>query len=110
MEDYSQSAKLKKAKEKVVALKGFYKHLTVYLVINTMLVMVKLIGNSYFGETFMWPFWHVGTFAVWFFWGIGLFFHGLNVFSTKSILSKNWEEAQIRKFMESDKNDSAKYK
>lgn len=109
MEDYSDSAKLKKAKERVAALKGFYKHLTVYLVINTMLVVAKLIGNSYFGETFMGPFWHVSTFAVWFFWGIGLFFHGLSVFSTKSIFSKNWEEAQIRKFMERDKNDSGKY-
>ncbi len=110
MEDYSDKARLKKAKRKVAAMKGFYTHLTVYLVINTMLLVFKLVGNSYFGESFMGPFWHFSTFAVWFFWGIGLLFHGLKVFSAKSIFSKNWEEAQIRKFMEEDKNDTEKFR
>lgn len=108
MEDGTEKVRLENARLRVSKLKGFYTHLTVYLVINIALVLLKLIGNSYYGETFMGPLWHFSTFATWVFWGIGLFFHGLKVFSSGSVLVKNWEQRQIKKYMETDKNETEK--
>ena len=110
MEDRAEKERLDKARLRVSRLKGFYTHLTVYLVINTALVIIKLIGNSYYGENFMGPLGHFSTFATWIFWGIGLFFHGLKVFSKASVFMENWEKRQIQKYMESDREEVKKYK
>ncbi len=102
LENNSKNTKLKLAHKKLKELKGFYTHLTIYLVINTVLLILKFIGNSYYGETFMGPVWHFSTFATWFFWGIGLFFHGMKVFYGRTLFSKNWEERQLQKFLKED--------
>ncbi|WP_164721414.1 2TM domain-containing protein [Maribacter sp. MJ134] len=104
MENKGEKERLDKARLRVAKLKGFYTHLTIYLVINTALVLIKLIGNSYYGEAFIGPLWHFSTFATWIFWGIGLFFHGLKVFSNSSVFVKNWEQRQIEKYMAADKD------
>ena len=110
MEDNAEKSRLDKARVRVSKLKGFYTHLMVYLLINTALLVLKIAGNSYYGENFMGPLWHFSTFATWLFWGIGLFFHGLKVFSKDASFVKNWEERQIQKYMERDKEDVKKYK
>ena len=102
LENNSKNTKLKLAHKKLKELKGFYTHLTIYLVINTVLLILKFIGNSYYGEPFMGPVWHFSTFATWFFWGIGLFFHGMKVFYGRTLFSKNWEERQLQKFLKED--------
>jgi len=104
----SDKVRLDNIRRKVAKLKGFYTHLTIYLVINTTLLILKLVGNSYYGESFMGPLWHFSTFATWFFWGIGLFFHGMKVFSNSSLFIRKWEERQIQKYMESDKKEAEK--
>ena len=50
-----EKARLKRAQLRVKKIKGFYKHLTVFLIVNTLLLLMKVIGNSYYGETFMGP-------------------------------------------------------
>lgn len=102
-------SKLKIAKKKVAQIKGFYTHLTVYLIINTMIIIIKIVGTTCYGESFMGPFWHFSTFTNWFFWGIGLFFHGLKVYSRNSTFSKEWEERQIQKYIEKDKQEASKF-
>jgi len=104
MVENNERQKLKRARKKVAEIKGFYTHLTVYLVINTTITLIKLIGNSYYGETFMGPFWHFSTLSIWLFWGIGLFLHGAKVFSNKTVFSKEWEARQLKKIMDKDKN------
>lgn len=106
----SDRSKLRRARLRVAALKGFYAHLMVYIVVNTIIVVVKLIGNSYYGETFMGPFWHFSTFGVWLFWGIGLAFHASKVFGFIPFFGRDWEERQIQKYIEQDKKESEKYK
>ena len=102
--------KLGRAKKRVIALKGFFIHLTVYILVNTFISTMKIIGNMGDGESFNDAFWDFGTFAVWFFWGIGLFFHGLKVFSYNPFFGKDWEEKQIQKYMDKDKTESEKYR
>ena len=98
-----------KAKKKVEALKGFYTHLMIYLVINTSLLIIKIIGNFYYGDYFMGPLWHFSTFATWLFWGIGLSFHALKVFKKNPFFNRNWEERQIQKYLDEDRNEVKKY-
>ncbi len=99
-----------RAKKRVAELKGFYTHLMLYLMINTMITVIKIVGTSYYGEYFMGPIWHFSTFASWLFWGIGLSFHAIKVFKISPFLNKGWEERQIQKYMEEDRKEVEKYK
>ncbi len=59
-----------RAKKRVEEKLGFYSHLAIYLVVNTILIIINLTQSP--GATwFYWPL--LG-------WGIGVFFHGMGVF------------------------------
>lgn len=109
MVENDERQKLKRARKRLAEIKGFYTHLTVYLIINITISLLKLIGNSYYGDSFMGPFWHFSTLATWLFWGIGLFLHGTKVFSNKAVFSKQWEARQLKKIMDKDRTEEEKY-
>ena len=98
MENYqnSEEAKYERAKKRVRAVSGFYKHLAVYIIVNTVLILIK-----YFKEDK--DFYEFNTFSTAFFWGIGLAFHALGVFYNHVFFGKNWEDRKIREIMEKDK-------
>ena len=102
--------KLKRAKKQVEELKGFYIHLTVYILVNLFISTMKVWRNMGDGETFNEAFWDFGTFAVWCFWGIGVVFHAIKVFMRNPIFGKDWEEKQIQKYLERDRNEADNYK
>ncbi|MBO6201875.1 2TM domain-containing protein [Epilithonimonas ginsengisoli] len=86
------------AKKRVKQLKGFYSHLTIYILVNLLIVFINIQdlkpGESYF---------KVENFITLFFWGIGLLAHAMGVFVPQFVLGKNWEERKIRELMEKDK-------
>ena len=82
-----------KAKRRVEALKGFYIHLTVYIIINILLFIV-----NFFTTPGYWWFLFVTVF-----WGIGLFFHGLSTFRSRGMFSKEWEDWKIREYIDEEK-------
>ena len=92
--------KYERAKKKMEDIKGFYTHLVVYLIVNTMLILVQLgiFTRGFYGIEF--PEWSV--FSTPFFWGIGLFFHGLYVFPHRFPFFKDWEELKIKECMDKD--------
>lgn len=94
-----EEIKYNEALKRVKRIKGFYTHAMVYLVVNTMIVIINIqnleVGESYFQ-------WH--NFITAFFWGIGLLSHGLSVFLPTMILGSNWEERKIKELMEKEKN------
>ncbi len=101
---YSESLKLRKAKRKVEAIKNFYKHLLVYIIVNLFLFIVRAqvfdfyLSDSPDKEFIDWIDWNI--FIGPFFWGIGLLFHASKVFDYKLKFLKNWEERQIKKYLE----------
>tara|TARA_R110002051_G_scaffold235020_1_gene296493 strand:- start:4102 stop:4431 length:330 start_codon:yes stop_codon:yes gene_type:complete len=101
--------KKERALRRIKELKGFYIHLAVYVVINSFISVNKVLRNMNNGETFEEAFLDFGTFAIWFFWGIGLAFHAMKVFSINPFFGKDWEERQIKKYMEEEENDYKKY-
>jgi hypothetical protein len=99
--------KYQRAKKRVEEIKGFYTHLTIYLLVNTFLLLsaAGLFRDNLTNLEV--PEW--GHFSTPFLWGIGLLFHGLYVFKYKTGFFKNWEERKLREFMEKDKEDLDKY-
>jgi hypothetical protein len=94
------------AKKRVEEIKGFYIHLSVYIVVNLFIVL-SIVYNQYAdGEPLLgWPMLITPLF-----WGIGLGIHAANVFGFGMVLGKNWEERMIRKYMEEDRKEAEKFK
>ncbi len=88
------------AKRRVKKIQGFYVHLTVYIVINLMILVLK---TRHLGEDESFFQWEI--FSTLIFWGIGLLVHGCTVFLPNFILGKNWEERKIKQLMEQERNN-----
>src|SRR5690554_1472826 len=98
MDNYDNE-KWQRAKKKVEEIKGFYIHLTCYIVVIPILAYI-----NYSTTSFLWVvFPALG-------WGFGLMMHGFEVFGYNPLIGKGWEERQIRKYMEEDKKESEKYR
>ncbi|WP_282117356.1 2TM domain-containing protein [Cellulophaga baltica] len=105
----TQEDKRKRAEQRIKALKGFYIHLTVYILVNIMISTVSVVGNMSSGDSFIEAFTTFGTFSTAIFWGIGVFFHGAKVFEFNPFFSKEWEERKIKQYLEEDTNEIGKY-
>ena len=106
----------KKAKSKVERIKKFYRHLSVYLVINIILFGVKVslydqLGGQEVVDQGFQNWYGLNLFITPLLWGLGLVIHGLVAFKflnfTKKGLTpsfiKKWEERQLQKFIEEDR-------
>jgi hypothetical protein len=74
------------ARQRVEEKKGFYIHLTVYILVNILLILIWFFT----GADFPWFIFPLGG------WGIGLLFHFLGVF----VFSRSggaWEKKEIEK-------------
>tara|TARA_R110002126_G_C10478471_1_gene501667 strand:+ start:3134 stop:3472 length:339 start_codon:yes stop_codon:yes gene_type:complete len=107
--EFEQSDKLARAQKKVNELKGFYIHLTVYILVNAFIATTVTVARMNGGESFVESFFNVGTLSTPIFWGIGLAFHAAKVFGFSPFFSKDWEQRQIRKYVEKDKKEADKY-
>lgn len=85
-----QEIKYQKAKERVTVLRGFYRHLSVYVIVNLGLFLINMITSP---ETlwFIWPL--MG-------WGIAVALHALRVFVGTP--GSSWEEKKIVELMEKE--------
>ncbi len=89
-----------KAKKKVKAIKGFYVHLTVYLIVNAFLIISRMFYGGGYDDLWEWQ-----TYNTAIFWGIGLAFHAFNVFGMGFLLGKDWEDRKIKEYMDKDKRE-----
>jgi len=89
-----EQQRFNRAKKRIKALAGFYKHLIAYILVNAFLIAMKYYQLQP-GESFI----ELSTFSTAIFWGIGLGFHTLSVFGTTIFLGKNWEENKINEYM-----------
>ena len=78
-----------KAKKRVEAKFGFYIHLSVYIAVSVLLVIINL-SSSAEKLWFIWPL--MG-------WGIGILFHGLGVFvfTGKPTFTEKMIEKEMKK-------------
>ncbi|MEJ1223685.1 2TM domain-containing protein [Sediminicola sp. 1XM1-17] len=98
------SNSFKKAKQRLERLKGFYTHLTVYGIVNSVLLIVyfsskdRMFQGTSNEEFIMWADWNVLLTPM--IWGAFLLAHAACVFKWSLPFLKRWEERQIKKIME----------
>lgn len=95
MEILNNKISYNRAKKKVKKIKGFYIHLVIYIIFNTIFLVRNIQDHGVEGLLYT----MIGT---GFFWGIGLFFHWYGVFG-KSLFFKEWENRKIKELMDEDK-------
>lgn len=81
--------KYERAFKRVKRIKGFYKHLIIYICINLALIIINITTSP----RVLWFYWLLIL------WGIGLFFHGMSVFVFSKFYKKKWEEKKIEEIM-----------
>ena len=70
-------------------VKGFYVHLTQYLIVIPLLAALNLVGYPQY-LWFVWP--ALG-------WGLGVLAHGASVFHFVPFLGADWEKRQVEKYL-----------
>ena len=94
---YINDLKYERAKEHVEKLKGFYVHLTVYLIMFPVFIVLNLRSTG-----FPWAVFPIVG------WGFGVAGHAMETFNYNPFLGKNWEEKKMKEFM--DEDEYKKYK
>lgn len=90
-----------RAKRKVEYLVSFYSHILVYVVINTLIILVS--ANVFNSEEVNFSKWSNYITAA--FWGIGLLCHALYVLyimKFENNFLRKWEEKKIKEFLDED--------
>jgi fatty acid desaturase len=87
-----ERARRERAKRRLAAIKGFYIHLFVFvLVVGSLALINALIGG---------PWWVLGVFLGW---GIGVLAHAIAVMGHRSKSLAAWEERKLKQFMDEDR-------
>lgn len=93
-ESANEQARFRRARERVQAVKGFYIHFGIYLVVNLGIFVLNLVlvlfngnGQSWF---FYWPL--LG-------WGIAVLINAFVVFGADRFLGPDWEQRKINEEM-----------
>jgi len=94
---YLSDLKYKRAKDHVEKLKGFYIHLTIYLIMMPVFIFLNFQSTG-----FPWAIFPIVG------WGFGLTGHAMETFDYYPFLGKNWEERKLKEFMNED--EVTKYK
>ncbi len=78
-------------------LKTFYQHLTTYVIVNIILIIINLVTDPHH----LWFYW------VLLFWGIALLSQAIRLFGPGRKFNKDWEEKKVQEYMKKhqDKND-----
>ncbi|MGQ7944794.1 2TM domain-containing protein [Flavobacterium sp. WC2509] len=97
------------AYKKVKRIKGFYSHLTIYVIVNVIIIATNLHRDA-LGEDILYSGllnWKIYSTAL--FWGIGLVSHWFSVFGRDLFFSHDWEQKKIQKYMEMEKENTNKW-
>ena len=94
-----EQIRLERATKRVKQIKGFYKHVMIYIIVNSLLILLNYFDLDE-GEKFL----QFSTFSTLFFWGIGLLFHAIKVFGKNIFLGTDWEEKKINQYMKQSQN------
>ncbi|WP_297983951.1 2TM domain-containing protein [uncultured Chryseobacterium sp.] len=94
METYTTTheQRLAAAQKQVKRIKGFYNHLTVYVLVNLFLSGIKFFKNP---DTWL----EIDNFSLIFWWGCAVAIHGIAVFGQSQFFGSDWEERKINELM-----------
>jgi hypothetical protein len=90
-----EDLKYQRAQKRVEAIRGFYIHLGVYVIVNVFLFLINIITSP----EGLWFYWVLLG------WGIGVAAHAFTVFGADRLFGSDWEEKKIREIMEKEETD-----
>ena len=103
--------KHQRAIKRVKELKGFYRHLRIFVIVNALLYLVKSgVLNSWMPkgfptESYYFDWVHINCLV----WALIVVVHAIILYRHKLPFLKKWEEKQIQKYIEKDKEETEKY-
>ena len=97
----SQEYKYEIAYKRVKRIRDFYIHLSVYIIINAIIILTNATNWNEDGT----DFWSWQTFATAFFWGIGLLANALSVFGSNWFFGAKSEEQKINELIQKEQNE-----
>jgi len=92
--DFTEAERYYDAQKRVKEIREFYEHLTVYVLVNPIVVVVNLMTSP----GYLWFLWCLMG------WGMAIILHGLKVFSLPPFFNKKWEERKIKEILEKENN------
>jgi hypothetical protein len=103
---------LEKANKRIKELKGFYRHILIFIVVNGFLSLLQSgVLHPFMPEGFPtepyyfdWVNANIAT------WALILLVHAIIVYRWKFPFFKKWEERQIQKYMEEDRKEMDRFK
>lgn len=108
----SIETKREKAKKRVEEIKGFFRHLKVFIIVNGLLLILQkgwllpLLPNWFPEEAYYFDWVNINIA----FWGVILAAHAMTLYRHKFRFLKNWEERQIKKYMDEENAKPKKFK
>jgi len=102
MKNFEKDMAYLMAKHKAEKLKRFYVHSIIYLIVNTVLLIIKTSRNLNNGETFNEAFFDFSTFSTAIIWGLVLAIHAFSVFGPNVILGSDWEEKKLKQYIKEE--------
>lgn len=94
-----EDKKLVKARKRIKELKGFYSHLTVYIIAN---LFILLVITNFFTAIHFSTYAILNYFSTPVLWGIGLLIHAIIVFVPSIKFIKNWEQRKMQELMDEE--------
>ncbi len=94
-----QEKKYVRAKKRVEQIKGFYKHLSFYIVINLIFIGRRIYKDINYGDSIIKAITDLSNYNFFFWWGVVLIFHAIGTFGVLNLFSKEWEERKIKELM-----------
>jgi len=89
------------ARKKVKRIKGFFNHLTIFMVINMVLAYANYRDNEW---QYIWFLWTTVT------WGLAILIHAINAFGVLPFMGEDWKKRKIKALMEKDAQQQDKWK
>lgn len=102
MKTQDSISKYNRARNRVEKLKSFYTHLSIYIIINTVITLFKVSFDNW--DRFTADLLTFDTLSSWTVWGFILLIHAFSVFALPKLLGYDWEERKIERFMQEELN------
>ena len=103
-DSFIEEYRYERAKKRVRSIKGFYIHFLVYVLFNSVSLIIRWINKDSIDRFFT-----LHTFGTAIFWGVAVFFHAIGVFASNIFLGSNWEDKKLREFMQDEEEKSSKW-
>ena len=100
--------KYERAKKRVQELKGFYNHVKIFILVNGILYLLKsewlipFMPEGFPTEAYFFNWIDLNVLI----WGLIVLVHALITFRNKFPFLKDWEERQIKKYMDRDREEA----